>query len=136
MSDPTGNAATANPRTEDARLRHAHDDLAFLLRQAHVVAYSIPTKIADITANFDDRGRPVKPKIGKRQRLTPVCAEPNCEDDSVAGRDGRCEPCYRWRLRWAERTGRTKTEAPPVPAREQQPAPTRIRVNPMTGEVA
>lgn len=31
-----------------------------------------------------------------------ACAEPSCEDAADAGREGRCEPCYRWRKRWKD----------------------------------
>lgn len=43
------------------------------------------------------------------------CAEPHCDDLADGGRDGRCEACYRWRVRWADKRGRSKTEAPIVP---------------------
>lgn len=32
----------------------------------------------------------------------PVCAERWCEDEAAAGREGRCEPDYRWRKRWKD----------------------------------
>lgn len=140
VSDPTGSAASSavdNPSTESNRLRHAYSDLCHLMRNAHDLACDLPEKIMDVTKAFDDKGNPVKATT-KRERLTPACAEPFCEDDSVRGRDGRCEACYRWRLRWAEKCGRAKSEAPNVPehviderlaARE----PKRIRLNPITG---
>lgn len=44
------------------------------------------------------------------------CAERWCEDEAAAGREGRCEPCYRWRKRWKDdHPTETLTLVPPVP---------------------
>lgn len=61
-------------------------------------------------------------KLAKLTNPTPprasdpsACCERYCEDPADPGRGGRCEPCYRWRHRWAEARGVAMVEAPPVP---------------------
>src|SRR5690606_18906701 len=60
---------------------------------------------------IDQLGQPKKPAA----HTSPICAEPHCADDAAPGRDGRCEPCDKWRRRWADKRGRSKVEAPIVP---------------------
>lgn len=45
------------------------------------------------------RSQPARP-LGHSEAM---CCERHCDDVAAAGRMGRCEPCYRWRVRWAER---------------------------------
>lgn len=52
----------------------------------------------------------------KTRQGAPVCAEVHCEDEADAGREGRCEPCYRWRKRWKDDPKNTGQLVPKVPS--------------------
>jgi hypothetical protein len=116
-SDPTSGAALARGETgeRDPAVDFVHGcatralaELDRAIGAAHEVARLVEDgfKVEEMVVgrDLDSEGRPRRPD----------CVEQFCEEPSAPGREGRCEPCYRWRKRWRDKNG--GRPAPPVPA--------------------
>lgn len=86
ISDPTGNTALTVDHWATIRTR-VDDHVRTLYRLA-----------CDLERVRQEVAAPPLPKQPEQRGLA-HCANPNCPDDAWAVKAGRCEPCYRYRLR-------------------------------------
>lgn len=106
VSDPTGEAILSTV-DRDLELNKKKQAIRYLLGLLHTNAGDFVELVNDTYKTVDHNKR--------QDDDVSICAEPHCDDPADDGRDGRCEACDRSRYRWAKRTGRPKSEAPPVP---------------------